>query len=331
MPKNSPNIFVPIVSIGTPDIVTGALPGLNSLVVSVSAVTPTSLVNNDIRNDLTVGATYQVAIGLWGYDNVNQGWTIGKTSGGSGLATITAGQALRVYVPNANWPAGTFGTKFAAIFLKKNSGNFQLCDLAYIDPSNDFNFYIGAEPFSTTPTRTISFLQNASGDATFGSMAPYGGTEKQLGPTTGGVNYERSVSQVSVSPDNAPDYSIVTSRGCTLTFTTLPNDLIDVVQATSGIYIKAAGDNASTVENTQQTLITASAVLKGNRHIIVDEVNANGTAVKRLLVGNLTISQSAVTLNRTKTAVAPIQYNLQTAAVDTLLNGLNSEIAYSRK
>lgn len=330
MPKNSPSIFVPTVSIGSPDIPTGALPGLNSLVFTASAVTPTSFVNNDKRSALDTSATYQVCLGLWGYDNVNEGWTIGRTSGLSGVVSLTAGQVIKDNVDNAAWPAGATGTKLVAIFLKKNTGNPKLCQLGYLDPENDSNFYIGAEAFSTTPSRTISFLMNASGDTTFGSMIPYGGVETQLGPTTGGVTYDRSVSTVSVSPDNAPDYQIVTSRGCNLTFTTLPNDLVDVVRASAGIYIKAAGDGGSVIEDSQQTLITAAAILNGNRHIVVDEQNSDGTAVKRILVGNLTVSQSQLTLNRTKTAVAPIQYNLQTSAVDTLLNGLNSEIAYSR-
>lgn len=331
MPKNSPSIFVPTVSIGAPDIASGVLPGLNSLVFSASAVTPTQFVNTDKRSALSTSATYQVCLGLWGYDNVNDGWTIGNTSGLSGVVSLTAGQVIRVTVANGAWPSGATRTKFVAIFLKKNNGNPKLCQLGYLDPDNDSNFYIGAEAFSTTPSRTISFLMNASADTTFGSMIPYGGTETQLGPTTGGVTYDRSVSTVTVSPDNAPDYQIVTSRGINLSFTTLPNDLIDVVQATSGIFIKAAGDGSSVIQDAQQTLITAAAVLNGNRHIIVDEQNADGTSVKRLLVGNLTVSQSQLTLNRTKTAVAPIQYNLQTSAADILLNGLNSEIAYSRK
>jgi len=331
MPKNNPSIFVPTVSIGSPDFVTAALPSLNSLAFSASAVTATTSNNNEIRADLTVGANYQVCVGLWGYDQVNGGWTIGKTSAGSGVVTLTAGQVIRVYVPNANWPSGTFGTKLAALFLKKGSSGFKLCQLGYIDPSNDSNFYIGAEAPSETPTRTLAFLQNASGDSTFGTMIAYGGLEGSVGTTSGGVNYDRSVSTITISPDNQPDYTVVTSRGCNLTFSTLQSDLADVVKATSGIYIKAAGDNGSVIEDVQQTLITARANIKGNRHLIVYERNSDGTDVTRIFVGNLTVSQSAVTLSRTKNSPALLQYNLQTAAVDTLLNGLNSEIAYSRK
>jgi hypothetical protein len=329
--KNAPSIFVPIVSVGAPDIVTGALPSLNSLVFSASAATADTFVNNEIRPSLEVGASYQVAISLFGYDFANEGWTVGKSSAGSGVVVLSsANEVLKVTVPNANWPSGSFGTPMAAVWLKKNSGNFQLCELMYIDPSNDTEHYIGAEAFATTPVRTLAFIQNASSDSTVGSRIPYGNTYTQLGPTTGGVTYDRSVSTVSVSPDNAPDYNVVTSRGCNLTFTTLPNDLIDVVQATSGIYIKATS-GAAVVENTQQTLLTAAAILKGNRFVNVDETNASGTPVKRILVGNLTISQSAVTLNRTKTAVAPVQYNLQTAAIDTLTVGLDTEVAVSRR
>jgi hypothetical protein len=293
-------------------------------------VTPTTFVQNDVRTNLEAGANYQVAVGLFGYDQVNQGWTIGKISPGSGIVAPTAGQVIRVYVPNANWPANTFNTKVAAIFLKKANGNFQLCDFAYIDPSNDFNFFIGAEPFSGTPTRTWSFLANASGDSTFGSMAPYGMKETSVGVTSGGVTYDSGVSTVSVSPDDSPDYDVVTARSSTLSFSTLQNEVVDLIKAISGIFVKAAGDGSSVIQTSQSVLLTAAAVLKGNRHIIVDEQNSDGTAVKRIYLGNLTTSQTQQTLTRTKTAVALVQFNLQTASIDSLTRGMDTVITYSR-
>ena len=331
MPKQSPAIGVPTVSIGTPDFTGSALPFFTSLTPVACAISYDTNLNNEIRNSLDTTATYQFVIAPWGYDQINGGWTIGKASQASASVTVTASQFIRLSVLNASWPSGFLGTKFVAIFMKKNSGNYQLCQLAYLDPSNDFDTSVAAEPLAVLPSRTLSFLQNASGDTTFGSMNPYPMTEEGVGETTGGVNYDRSASTVSVSPDSTPDYQVVTTRGCNVTFNLLASDLKDVVKATAGIYTKFTGLNGtSTIEEAQQTILTAAAILKGNRHIIIDETSSSGRAVKRLFVGNLTTSQTAVTISRTKTAVASLQFNLQTAATDSLLSGLNSEIAVSR-
>ncbi len=333
MPKVSPSIYVPTVSIGAPDFTLSALPSLNALTPVACAVTPiTPVLNNEIRNSLDTTATYQFVLALFGYDKANGGYTVGKASQPSASVTVTASQFIRLSVLNANWPANFSNTKLVAVFMKKNSGNYQLCQLAYLDPNNDFNTAIAADAFPTLPTRTLSFLQNASGDSTLGSMIAYPMVEEAVGTTTGGVNYDRSASNVTVSPDNTTDYQVVTARGCSLSFNLLASDLKDVVKATAGIDVKYNGlDGTSIIEETQQTLITAAAVLKGNRHIIVNETASDGTPVTRILVGNLSTSQAAVTVSRTKTAVAQLQFNLQTASVDQILNGLNSEIAYSRR
>lgn len=332
MPAVKPAIYVPTVAIGAPDFTLSVLPSLNAITPVACAVTPTTpILNNEIRADLDPSATYQFVIGLWGYDKPNQGWTIGKCSQPSAATTITAGQFIRLSVPNASWPVGFSGTKLVAVFMKKGASDYQLCQLAYLDPANEFNTAIAAECFPVTPVRTLAFLQNASGDSTMGSMLPYPMSQEDVGTTTGGVNYDRSAATVTVSPDNTTDYNVVTARGCSLSFNLLASDVRDVVKATAGIDVKYVGNDGANYEEAQQTLITAAAILKGNRHIIVNETTSDGTPVIRILVGNLTTSQAAVTVSRTKTAVAQLQFNLQTASVDALLNGLDSEIAYSRK
>ena len=331
MPKASPAIFTPTVNLGSPDFVSAALPSLSTVTPVASAVTTSSLINNDIRPSLDTTATYQFAISLFGYDKVNGGYTVGAASQVSNVIAITAAnQVILLQVPNASWPANTFNTPLCAIWMKKNSGNYTLCQLDYIDPNNAFNAWVPAEFPAGTPVRTLSFIQNASGDSTFGTMAPYGTTSVSVGTTSGGVNYNRTASQVSVSPDNAPDYQIVTSRGCDLSFSTLSSDPSDIVKATAGLYVSGLGSDGKTYNQTQQTILTAAAKIVGNRHIIVNEQDSAGNAVTRIFVGNLTASQQAVTISRTKTAVALLNFTLATAAVDSLLNNLNSEISYSR-
>lgn len=321
----APVIGVPQVTIGKADITT-ALPSLASLVFSASAITPADFVNNEVRNPLSA-ANYQVCLGLWGYDIVNGGWTIGATSGLSGIVPITAGQMIKVIVPNANWPSGYTGAKLAAVFLKQGAGDPQLCDLMYIDPSNNTEFVIQAKPFGVLPSRSIAFLQGASTDSTFGTRAPYANIDTAVGVTTQGVTLDRQVTTVTVSPDNSSDYQVVTSRSCNVTFQTLSNDLKTTILGTSGLWAKfLAADGTTVIQNAQQTLLTASAILKGNAYITLDMPDQS----KKIFVGNLTVSQSAVSTAYTKTAVAPIQFNLQTASIDTLTNGLDTEVSVLR-
>lgn len=110
MPAVKPAIYVPTVSIGAPDFTLSPLPSLNAITPLACAVTPTTpILNNEIRADLDTTATYRFVIGLWGYDKPNQGWTIGKCSQASAPVTISAGQFIRLSVPNASWPVGLSG------------------------------------------------------------------------------------------------------------------------------------------------------------------------------------------------------------------------------
>lgn len=334
MSKSIPVIGVSTVTLGAPDPSASALPSLNSLVFSASA-TEATIVNNEVRSALQTSTNYQVALAFWGYDITNGGYTIGTSSAGSGTVSLTAStQGIRILVPNANWPAGTFTStdhRLVAVFLRQGTGNFQLCDVAYVDPNNDFDFMVAAKPFNT-PTRSLAFLQNASTDSIFGSRAPYPGAETSVGVTSGGVTLDFTAAQAQVSPDTSPDYQIATSRGCNVTFASLQNNAIDIVKATAGIYVQFTGASGATIRLAQQTMLTASAALKGNAHIVIDEpVDQNGVSNTRIILGNLTVSQVQNTFSRTKTAPALLNYNLQTAAIDTLLQNMDSQIVYGRQ
>jgi len=333
MSKQVPIIGVTTVTLSAPDPTASALPSLNSLTFTVSAITPnagTRVNNEGTRDDLTVGANYQVCIAPFGYDITNGGFAIGKSSAGSGIVTVTVGQVIGVHVANASWPAGMFTAgdhRLVAVFLKKNSGSFQLCDFAYVPSDTDFDFAIQAEPNNATPVRSLAFLQNASTDTLFKVRDVYPGAETDVGVTSGGVTEDRTVSQASVSPDNSPDYQIVTSRGINVTFSTLNNGVVDIVRGTAGLACTFTAPDGDTVTLAQQTMLTASAILKGNAFIILNEPDNS----IRILAGNLTVSQTQVTFSRTKTAPALLNYNLQTAAVDGLTLNMDSEVVYLRE
>jgi hypothetical protein len=329
----APRVGVPVVSLGYPDTTT-ILPPLTGLVFTASGITATNVVNNDVRQPLSQATTYQVMIGLLGYDVTNGGFAVTPTSPGSGVIQLTGTQnSIWIQVPNGNWPANYNEAIVAMVFIKSGTGNWQSCDFAYVDQNKQSNFFISAQPLSSAPFFTTSVLQSYGVDpaAVFTTRVAYGNTYTQLGPTTGGVTFDRGVSTVTISPDNGPDYQAVTTRGCNLTFQTLPNAMIDFVRATSGVFTQAPGDGTSTIRVSQQTLLTAQALLKGNRALqVAMPADSTGVGETRIYVGNLTISQTAVTTSFTKTAQAPIQYNLQTAAQDSLILNMSSEVSYQR-
>ena len=334
MSKNVPLIGVSTVVLSAPNPAAAALPSLITVNPVASANTPVTRVNNEVRSDLTTGVAYQVVLACMGYDIVNGGWCIGVASQPSGSVTLsTAGQGIAVNVPNGSWPGGMFTAgdhRLVAVFLKAGAGSYTLCDFAYVDPSNNFNFLINAQPFSGTPTRSLAFLQAASTDSVFVSRAPYPGAETSVGVTSGGVTIDRGVSQANISPDNAPDYSVVTSRSCNVTFSSLQNNVVDIVRGSSGLYAQFTAIDGNAIQVAQSTMLTASAVLKGNAMIVINEpADSYGISATRLLLGNLTISQTQVTISRNKTSPALVNYNLQTAAVDGLLVNMNSEVVYA--
>lgn len=331
MAVNVIRIGVPVVKLSVQN--STAVPSLSTLVFDCSAVTPTDSLQASIRNPLAAATNYQVMLALLGIDATNGGYTINYASPGSGILTVTAGQAIKVHVTNGNWPANFDQATACAVFLKKGSvSTWTLADLAYIDTSSDFNFAIMADAAPGSPSGfTTALLQSTTTDATLGSRAPVGVTYATLGPTTGGVQISRDVSSVTVSPDNAPDYTIKTSQAANISFQTLPNGVKDVVRAAGGIYATFTGDSSAVITQSLQTLLTATAVLKGNKSLILNmPVDSTGVSETRLYLGNLTTNQNAFTENWQRSATTPIQYNLVTAPQDSLLNSMFCEVIYKR-
>jgi len=327
-------IGVPFVGIGVPnpDV---TLPSLATLVFDASSITPIKYRNTSIQNQLSPG-TYQVILALDGYDNVNndRGLTVTQSSPGSGLITITKGQAIKIHVAATAWPGGSPPqTKCVAIFLKStNSANWTLAKHAYIDPNNDFNTTISVNPMQGAATGfSTALLQSASSDPQLGGRVADGNTDEILSLTQGGVQITRDVADVTVPPDQSPDYKVATARGAGLVFKGLANGMQDFVKAVAANFIEYTGDNGSDIQESDQTLLTAIAVLFGNRFISMQmPQDSAGVSETRTYIGNLTVNQTQITENWTKTATTPVEFNLQTAPQDYLLISQNSELIYRR-
>lgn len=305
---------------------------VHALTFTASAATPTSLLLNDANPDLDTTASYYVTIAPVGEDKTNGGITFGATSPVTGPITVTAGQGILVNVANANYVSNMSSAMAMAVFLRKNSGNYQLQGYAYIDPSNDFNYMITSEPLATASSYTAALLQSTTADDAIGSRVPYAITYAALTPTTGGVNVSRDVASVTVSPDNAPDYQLATARGTTITFGLLPNDIKQVVQANAGNYAKYSVSGGHIVETSNMSLATAVALITGNMPLkLVLPPDANRVQEIRLYMGTITQNQSSGAEPWSKTSTTPLQFTFANVLVDALLNDVQVEVCYKFK
>ena len=308
-----------------------AIGSMASTVVTCAAVTPTSFLNNDIRQSLPASTTWKVCIAPVGEDQVNGGYTVGVASAESSAITTTAGQGIKVHVDVSGTNSLASITNVAsmclvAIFLKQGAADYQLCDFAYVDPAKDFNYVITTKPLLTAPYFNYTLLSAATVDATLGSRVPYGYSFVSLAPTTGGVTVQRDVASVTISPDNSLDFQVATARSTTISFNLLANDVVDVVRAAGGTYVKYT-DNSIVQENAQQSIATAQAKLIGNKPVkLVMPPDRSGFQEVRIYMGCLTSPQNQITESWSRDAATPIQYVFSTAIQDKLLIDQHVEI-----
>lgn len=329
MPSQSFRIGVANVSIPVDD--STSVPSLSTLTFTASAVSPTVLDNNDVNQALPTSTNMQVIIGLMGRDVTNGGYTIGYCSPGSGIVSLTTGQAIEVKVPVANWPANVNKAIAAAIFLKIGASDFYLSNFAYIDPTVDFSFLIKAKPLASAPTFTSALLQSVTADDTLGDRSPLGITYRALSPTTGGVTVNREVSEVSIDPDTGNQFSVATTRTASISFQLLANDIRDVVAGNAGLYAQYTSGGA-VFKQAQMSLNTAAALITGNKPLkLVLPPDSLGVQEIRLYLGQLVQNQQANTEAWTKSATTPITYTYSPASIDKLINNQHTEIAYSRR
>lgn len=327
MPSESFRIGVAGVSLSVND--STALPSLVTLAVSASAVTPDDLLLNDVNQSLLTSTNYQVIVGLIGRDTTNGGYTVGYCSPGTGVLTVTSGQAILIKVANAAWPANYNKAICAAIFIKEGTSDFKLSEFAYIDTSVDFKHLVKARPITGVSEFTSTLLQSTTVDTVLGSRAPLGVTYRTLSPTIGGVTVTRDVASVTVSPDTSTDFTITTARTASIAFQLLPNAIKDVIAGNAGVYA-AYTDGGLNIKEAQMSLNTAKALVTGNKPFkLVLPPDALGVSEVRLYLGLLTQNQQGNTETWSRDNTTPIGYNYSTASLDKLTQNVHTEIVYS--
>lgn len=328
-------VRIGVLDIQLPVQSTNTVPTALSITPVVSSVPlpATSRADNDINPVLLVADTYQFVIGYVGEDRVNGGYTVGICSQGTGIispGSATAG--LRISVLNGLQPAYYDQAVCMAVFVKvNNASQYQLCKLAYIDPTGDFNTIITHKPLLSAPKFDLSDLQsNVATNAILGSRVGYGFTFETLEPTTQEITERYAVTQVPVSPNNGPDFNVRTSVASGLEFSLLLNDIKTFVKAVGGYwasYTDIAG--TSTIEEGMFSLATAKSILRGNRPVKVTyPPDGQGNSEVGLFLGLLTFNQQELTAAWSKSGTTPVRFVFETAILDGLVNSQHAKVSY---
>lgn len=329
MPSES--IRIGVLDISLPVDTSNAIPSLVGITPVVSAITPDDFLYNDVNSGLATTDTYQVILGLMGRDDANKGYTIARCSEGSGLGTITAGQALKITTPLSGLPTFYNEAVAMAVFVKINSGSFQLHGFGYIDDTaTDFSYIVDTKPLRASEKFTATLLQSVTTSRTLGSRLPFGTTYETVTPTTGDVTENMPVVTVPVSPNTGADFDIRTVVSNGLSFQLLVNTLKEFTRAVGGNYVKYTHGGV-VHEQGHMALNTAKAVIRGNKAIkLTFPPDTNGFQEIKLLIGNLTFNQSELNAAWSKSATTPVSFVFQPAALDRLINNQHTSISYNR-
>lgn len=295
----------------------------------VTVITADELLLNSVNQALVSTDNYQVVLAEVGYDVSRKGYTIGRSNTISAIVnTVTAKDVIHVHVAVGNLPAGTSGAIGMMAFLKINGADPQACAFAQVNAANDFDFFITSKPTERAPTFTTVVLAAATANKILGSRNAEQVTWLPFVPTTGGVRLIHKTSQITVRPDDAPDFNVVTTRATDIQFSVLSGDNESIIQAIGGNFVQVTSGGL-VYQLSESDIIQAAAQVQGNRAIqVFMPEDSLGRSTTRLYLGNLSTNQNDITENTSKNDQYQIDFNLQAAALDYLTRNLHSTTWY---
>jgi hypothetical protein len=301
-----------------------SLPSMSGITPTSAAVSPAASLNNSTRTP--VSGSYTFVVCLLGFDPTYGGYTLSQCSS-AGSRTVSAGQGVSLTIPASSLPSGYQNAVAMAIFMGLSGSRYQLWEYAYIPPTGqDFNHCLLANPYTSSMIVPGSILSTPTASTQTGSMSPTAVAWQLAGITTGGVDIDRRPETVPISPACYPDYEIIDSRNTTVSFSLLQNDIVNVVQANSGVYVQYAGTNGTIRISHLSPFIAFNSLLAAGPIQLVMPINQRGTSETRTYLG--LINRSAGPEKWSKTQATPINFILSPAPNDYLLIGTDTEISY---
>jgi hypothetical protein len=317
-----------------PTSTTSALGSFSTLAPTASATNLLDSAVNDVQSTLDTTAAYSFIIAPIGEDKVYGGYTLGPGSQVFGPVTVSANQGILINIPSSSFPSNLSMAGGIAVYMKKNSGNYQPLGPTVMDPNgNDYNFIVVNEPLSGAAAVTAAQLQSSVADPTFfGSRAPYGYLWLALSPTEGGVTVSYDTNEIPIKPDTGTNFNAVAGRGTTISFKLLANDLKNVIQSTAGNYAQVTDRLGHTISTATMSLQTAVAIIQGNKPFKMQlPPDANKISELDVFFASINQNQTPTTLSWTKTATAPVSFVVPTVNADTLLQDCTAIACYKWK
>lgn len=327
-----PSVKAGIASILLPTESSTSLPAFNTLVFTASGQTLSNPVFNSIKSKLSASVTYQVVLCPIGADTTSGGYSVGRGSPSSGNLTITAGQGIRVTVALADWPAN-YEKGLVGVYLKQGSGDFQLCHIFKPRTDKATNALVLNPPLVGKETVTLATLQattNSLNQKSLGNRVPVGWDFAEITPTTQDVTVTADAeTAVTFSPNTGPDFSALSARPFSISFSAFVNDEYTLAKSAAGDYASFTAPNSDLVQSGTFGINTAQIKLKGNQPLVMytpaDPTTGQPTEV--LFLGLQLQNQTQVAMAWSKRNQTPVPFQFQAAALDALLN--NNDTVYT--
>lgn len=303
------------------------VPSLATLTYAASAFAWDENLNRDVRSDLDTTATYQVILCLRGLDATNKGYATAVGSPGSGLINVTSGQGILITVGTSAWPANANYASAVEVWLKKNSGNFQLHSLYPVDTVNNWATLITTECTVDAITETSTTLQTTATDSILKNRSPKGiSFGLAVGITEDGVTVEDTAEQIAYRPDTSTNYNLAVTRGMTVSFSILNNNQEEIVKARAGEYRKFT-TGGFTFEISNMVYQAATTVATGNVPFrMIYPVDEHKAFEEVWMYGFLQENQTGGTQNWGKQNPPKVDYRFETINQDGTLQNVHAVV-----
>lgn len=295
---------------------------------------PTTL-NNDRRNNLEASAEYQFLFEIMGEDSTRKGYTVTAGSQASGIASVTtpASQGVLLTIAASAWSGVSNASRAQGlqVWMKKGSGNYQLHSIVPIDTTNTFQTVIFTEPTVDALTKTIAVLQGGASDEDLGSRVALGGDMSLTGTTQGGVTIEDSTDEIQYSPDTSTDFALAVTRGMTVTFSTLNNNMYDIARARAAEYVRWT-DGGVDYQQSNRVYQAAGAIATGNAPLrLIYPIDENKAVEDLWMYASLTQNQSGGSTVWGKESPPVIDWTFSTINMDSLLQNVPAVCSRTRR
>lgn len=317
-----------------------AVPSMNGIAFTASGYTIDQKTYNSIQTPIDTTKQYQIALALGGRDASGQGFATAPSTASSGLITLTTGQCIKVKLPVANWPANFSVAAFLEVYIAAGSStSFQLAKVVPIYDAvvtqTDLEFFVFMAPITAAEQFLLSTLVGAtnplSQKALGTTRAPLGFTWTSVNPTTNDVvmTFEQG-GQITFTPNNSSDFTVITARPLSVTFSALVNDEQTITQATAGDWMQAT-DGGIIYQEAEWGMQTAQVIVPGNRPLLMHlppNSSLGNAQTLILFTGLLLQNQTQVQMAWSKRNETPVPFNFQPAPLDAKFT--NRPTVYTR-